>query len=181
MSCVHWNDPLLTRLSQDLAGWRISQPVPGMMAIALDAQRQVTVIRRRERLFLGRIDHAVFRMEGSCTLQGPLTLRARQPGWLKRRPVAFYTRESGAAAEQLLHVLKRYPVIAQTLGELDYRRFRVDLACGRWCCEIELFAACEARLRIPPMQRYLRLSASQRVLLLSLFQLLAQMMAIQET
>lgn len=177
MSCVLWNDPLLARLSHDLAGWALSQPVPGMMAIELDERRTVTVTSRRKRLFMGQITHTLFRLEGVCALQERVILLARQPGWLKCQPVVFETREAGHDAGRLLQMVKRYPIIARTLGELDYRRFRFTLAHGHWRCEVEPFAASEVRLSIPPMRRYLRLNTRQRMLLLSLFQLLGQMMA----
>ncbi|WP_165699603.1 DUF3156 family protein [Chimaeribacter californicus] len=181
MSCVHcYDNALLRRLSHDLGGWPVTAQGPQAMRLHLDEQLHITIMTRRRRLFMGEINSARFVAEGECCWQETLKVQAHQPGWLQRRPVTFHAPSSPSGAQPLLAFLAAYPVLAQTLGELDYRHFSLSLAAGRWRCEIEPYAASDVVCRLPPLRRYLRLPPRQRMLLLSVLRMVAQLMQVAD-
>jgi hypothetical protein len=77
-------------------------------------------------------------------------------------------------AADLARYLNRFPRLQQTLSELDYRRFSLTLDNQRWRCCIEPWAASEVVCKMPPLRRYLRLEKHQRMLLLSVMNMLHQ-------
>lgn len=76
----------------------------------------------------------------------------------------------------LINYLNRFPNLQQALSELDYRRFTLVLHHKEWYCSIELWAASEVVCKMPPLRRYLRLERHQRVLLLSVINMINQAM-----
>ncbi|MDI4702277.1 DUF3156 family protein, partial [Salmonella enterica subsp. enterica serovar Cerro] len=90
-----------------------------------------------------------------------------------RYPVIFTGSKSTAG---LISYLNRFPNLQQALSELDYRRFTLVLHHKEWYCGIELWAASEVVCKMPPLRRYLRLERHQRVLLLSVINMINQAM-----
>lgn len=131
----------------------------------------VSVTERQKRLFMASIQSCEFAIEGALAMPFRGQLTARQPGWLKRQPVIFTAARSGNTAPLARH-FNRFPALRQTLSELDYRRFTFQIANGRWRCVIEPWAASEVFCRLPPLRRYLRLERHQRMLLLSVMQMI---------
>ena len=76
----------------------------------------------------------------------------------------------------MIAALRRYPQIAETLEQLDFRRIQLTVAAGHWRLEIEHFAASEVVSRLPAGRRYLRLEPEQRRLLLSSLLMIGQLM-----
>ncbi|MCD3127177.1 DUF3156 family protein, partial [Salmonella enterica subsp. enterica serovar Enteritidis] len=76
----------------------------------------------------------------------------------------------------LINYLNCFPNLQQALSELDYRRFTLVLHHKEWYCGIELWAASEVVCKMPPLRRYLRLERHQRVLLLSVINMINQAM-----
>lgn len=155
---------MMTALARDLAGWPLSQQNDGFH-LQLDAKQQVMIQLRTRRLFMASIISSHF----SCRGEAPHTTRCRievlQPGWLRRRPVRFRSRQP--AGQMLAAWLNGFPRLCETLTGLDYRSITLTVDAQQWSCVIEPWAASEVICRMPPLRRYLRLEQSQRVLLLS--------------
>jgi len=160
---------MLTALARDLAGWPLSQQNDGFQ-LQLDAKQQVMIGLRTRRLFMASIISSHFSCRGEAPLTTPCRIEVHQPGWLRRRPVRFRSRQP--AGQMLAAWLNGFPQLRQTLAELDYRALSLTIDQHGWCCVIEPWAASEVICRMPPLRRYLRLEQTQRVLLLSSLKML---------
>ncbi|MGK6283812.1 DUF3156 family protein, partial [Klebsiella pneumoniae] len=131
----------------------------------------VTFSVRQKRLFMASIHSCEFVVEGPVTRPVRGNIRAHQSGWWKRQPIRFI---GGKGSEELAGYLNGFPNLQQTLSELDYRRFSLTFDSSGWRCSIEPWAASEVVCKMPPLRRYLRLEAQQRMLLLSVLAMVNQ-------
>lgn len=170
-SVPSFSTPLMNAVQRDLAGWDSEKFSERSAVLHLNATTDVTFSVRQKRLFMASIHSCEFVVEGPVTRPAQGRIRAHQAGWLKRQPVTF---RAAKPAADLAHYLNRFPRLQQTLSELDYRRFSLTIDNQRWRCCIEPWAASEVVCKMPPLRRYLRLEKHQRMLLLSVMNMLHQ-------
>ncbi|WP_241722082.1 DUF3156 family protein [Raoultella sp. HC6] len=168
-SALWFETPLMNAVQRDLAGWHSEKLSERSAVLHLTPTAKVTYSVRQKRLFMASIHSCEFVIEGPLSRPAQGRIRAHQPGWLKRRPIRFSGREGTA---DLADYLNRFPNLQQTLSELDYRRFSLTCSGQRWRCGIEPWAASEVVCKMPPLRRYLRLEKQQRMLLLSVMNML---------
>ncbi len=165
MSSVPWFEtPLMNAVQRDLAGWPCEKLSERSALLRLNNATAVTFSVRQKRLFMASIHSCEFVVEGPVTRPVRGKIRAHQSGWWKRQPIRFI---GGKGSEALAGYLNGFPNLQQTLSELDYRRFSLTFNGRGWRCSIEPWAASEVVCKMPPLRRYLRLEAQQRMLLLS--------------
>lgn len=162
---------LRMRIAQDLAGWPL-QDQPQGFQLQLDEQLAITVTLTSKRLFMAAIGSSQFHCMGRCSVSDAGRIHIVQPGWWRRKPVQF--RAKHAAGSDVAAHLNSYPNLCQTLGELEYRRIDLYVDQQGWRCMIEPWAASELVCRMPPVRRYLRLDAHQRMLLLSSMKMISE-------
>ncbi|ALR75879.1 DUF3156 family protein [[Enterobacter] lignolyticus] len=170
-----FNTPLLNAVSRDLAGWPTEKRSERSGVLRLSDSAEVTYSQRQKRLFMASIQSCEFSVEGPVNrpLQGKI--RAHQSGWFTRHPVTFVAGKR-AAADAAAAWLNGFPNLQATLSELDYRRFSLMITDQKWCCTIEPWGASEVVCKLPPLRRYLRLEPQQRMLLLSVMNMVSQAM-----
>ncbi|MBF7855511.1 DUF3156 family protein, partial [Klebsiella pneumoniae] len=139
--------------------------------LRLNDATAVTFSVRQKRLFMASIHSCEFVVEGPVTRPARGKIRAHQSGWLKRLPIRFIGSKESA---ELAGYLNGFPNLQQTLSELDYRRFSLTFDDSGWRCGIEPWAASEVVCKMPPLRRYLKLEAQQRMLLLSVLAMVNQ-------
>ncbi|BBV77724.1 hypothetical protein STW0522RAO56_37780 [Raoultella planticola] len=170
-SVPSFSTPLMNAVQRDLAGWDSEKLSERSAVLHLNATTDVTFSVRQKRLFMASIHSCEFVVEGPVTRPAEGNIRAHQSGWLKRQPVTF---RAAKPAADLARYLNLFPRLQQTLSELDYRRFSLTIDNQRWRCCIEPWAASEVVCKMPPLRRYLRLEKHQRMLLLSVMNMLHQ-------
>lgn len=169
---------MLTALARDLAGWPLSQDSDGFQ-LQLDKQQQVAIRLHTRRLFMASIISSRFSCRGAAAQTASFRIDVHQPGWLRRRPVQFRSRQpAGQATAAWLNGFTR---LCETLGELDYRSIKLEVDPHGWYCVIEPWGASEVVCRMPPLRRYLRLEQAQRVLLLSSLKMIGDAFAMLMT
>lgn len=165
MSSVPWFEtPLMNAVQRDLAGWPCEKLSERSALLRLNNATAVTFSVRQKRLFMASIHSCEFVVQGPVTRPVRGKIRAHQSSWWKRQPIRFI---GGKGSEALAGYLNGFPNLQQTLSELDYRRFSLTFNGRGWRCSIEPWAASEVVCKMPPLRRYLRLEAQQRMLLLS--------------
>ena len=154
MSSVPWFEtPLMNAVQRDLAGWPSEKLSERSALLRLSDATAVTFSVRQKRLFMASIHSCEFVVEGPVTRPVRGNIRAHQSGWWKRQPIRFIGGKDSA---------------------LDYRRFSLTFDSSGWRCSIEPWAASEVVCKMPPLRRYLRLEAQQRMLLLSVLAMVNQ-------
>ena len=172
MSSVPWFEtPLMNAVQRDLAGWPSEKLSERSALLRLNDATAVTFSVRQKRLFMASIHSCEFVVEGPVTRPARGKIRAHQSGWLKRLPIRFIGSKESA---ELAGYLNGFPNLQQTLSELDYRRFSLTFDSSGWRCSIEPWAASEVVCKMPPLRRYLKLEAQQRMLLLSVLAMINQ-------
>ncbi|HCT4453155.1 TPA: DUF3156 family protein [Klebsiella aerogenes] len=172
MSSVPWFEtPLMNAVQRDLAGWPSEKLSESSAMLRLNDVTAVTFSVRQKRLFMASIHSCEFVVEGPVTRPARGKIRAHQSGWLKRLPIRFIGSKESA---ELAGYLNGFPNLQQTLSELDYRRFSLTFDDSGWRCCIEPWAASEVVCKMPPLRRYLKLEAQQRMLLLSVLTMINQ-------
>lgn len=166
----------LNRLAASLPAYPCERLSPIELQLTLPQGPTIVIHEQAQSLFMAHIVSHRFVLTGQTTLAGEAVLQVQTTGWLRRRSVRFHPRRDTAAAQHILAVIARFPQIADTLGQLDFRRVLFTLIEGTWQLEIEHFAASEVVSRLPAARRYLRLEPEQRRLLLSVFLMISQLM-----
>lgn len=166
----------LNRLANNLQPYACERLSPCLLRLTLPQGQVIDISERVSALFMAHIVSHRFSVQGECSLAEPLTLRINAGGWLQRRGVVYRATRDDAVAQRVVAALRRYPQIAQTLEQLDFRRIQLTVAASRWQLEIEHFAASEVVSRLPAGRRYLRLEPEQRRLLLSSLLMIGQLM-----
>ena len=164
MSSVPWFEtPLMNAVQRDLAGWPSEKLSERSALLRLNDATAVTFSVRQKRLFMASIHSCEFVVEGPVTRPVRGNIRAHQSGFI-----------GGKDSAELACYLNGFPNLQQTLSELDYRRFSLTFDSSGWRCSIEPWAASEVVCKMPPLRRYLRLEAQQRMLLLSVLAMVNQ-------
>ena len=172
MSSVPWFEtPLMNAVQRDLAGWPSEKLSESSAMLRLNDATAVIFSVRQKRLFMASIHSCEFVVEGPVTRPARGKIRAHQSGWLKRQPIRFIGSKESA---ELAGYLNGFPNLQHTLSELDYRRFSLTFDDRGWRCCIEPWAASEVVCKMPPLRRYLKLEAQQRMLLLSVLAMINQ-------
>lgn len=166
----------LDRLTQNLHPYAYERLSARQLRLSLKQGLDIDICEQAQGLFMAHIVSHSFYVSGECSWSEPLTLEAIAQGWVQKRGVQFRCRRIHAGTARLLAALDRYPQIADTLTNLDFRRARLMVAAGRWSFAIEHFAASEVVSRIPAGRRYLRLERAQRQLLFSALLMMGQLM-----
>jgi hypothetical protein len=166
----------LSRLANNLQPYACERLSPCLLRLTLPQGPVIDINEQVSALFMAHIVSQRFCLQGTCSQKEPLTLRINAGGWLRRRGVVYRATRDDAAAQRMIAALRRYPQIAETLEQLDFRRIQLTVAAGHWRLEIEHFAASEVVSRLPAGRRYLRLEPEQRRLLLSSLLMIGQLM-----
>jgi len=170
---------IYTAIARDLAGWPLTATDKGYR-LQLNEQLQVKIEVHSKRLFMASVLSSRFSCYGSFnqTQTDVCRIQVHQPGWLRRKPVEFRSRQSKGQA--VAAHLNLFDNLRKTLGELDYRRIELTLDHQGWRCTIEPWAASEVVCRMPPIRRYLRLEKYQRMVLLSSLNMVSEAMQMMD-
>ncbi|WP_323869946.1 DUF3156 family protein [Xenorhabdus szentirmaii] len=164
----------LNRLEHDLRPYPCERPGIGELLVKPDEQLTILVSERVKTLFMAFIVYTRFSVSGTISQSYHADIQVRTGGILRKKQVRFISKQEDGFA--VIEQLEQYPIIRKTLEELDFRFFNLTIREGKWCCEIEHFAASEMVCRLPMTRRYLRLIEEQRYRLLSALHLMHQLM-----
>lgn len=167
----------LNRIEKDIAPYECEWGAPGVLLINLPQGIKVEVTERVKTLFMAFIVHSRFAVSGKCDNALVAQIDVKTAGSARKKQVHFTTQHADGTL--LVESLEQYPVIRQTLEELDFTHCHIAVKNGVWRCEIEPYTASEMVSRIPAARRYLRLTDQQRHRLLSALQLVSQLMSQQ--
>lgn len=167
----------LNRIEKDIAPYECEWGAPGVLLINLPQGIKVEVTERVKTLFMAFIVHSRFAVSGKCDNALVAQIDVKTAGSARKKQVHFTTQHADGTL--LVESLEQYPVIRQTLEELDFTHCHIVVKNGFWRCEIEPYTASEMVSRIPAARRYLRLTDQQRHRLLSALQLVSQLMSQQ--
>lgn len=164
----------LNKLERDILPYQCEWGAPGELLIRPQDALIIQVTERVKTLFMAFIVFSRFSITGHCNqaINAQVTVKTR--GNWRKKHVYFTSKDE--EGQSLIKRLTQYPVIAQTLEELDFSHCYLEIKNGVWRCEIEPFTASEMVSRIPATRRYLRLTPQQRHRLLSALLLLHQLM-----
>ncbi|WP_228859333.1 DUF3156 family protein [Xenorhabdus sp. PB61.4] len=164
----------LNRLERDLQPYYCERPGPGELIVRPEDQLAVCVNERVKKLFMAFIVYTRFSVSGVINQPLNADIQVKTAGSLRKKRVRFFSKQEDGL--KWIEQLEQYPVIRQTLEELDFRSCSLQIRKGKWRCEIEHFAASEIVSRLPATRRYLRLTSEQRHRLLSTLHLIHQLM-----
>ncbi|EJD6582521.1 DUF3156 family protein [Providencia rettgeri] len=164
----------LNRIERDMLPYPCEWRAPGALLIQLQPELTIEVTERPRKLFLAFIVYSRFAVSGICHQDINAKIEVKTRGSVRKKHIHFVSKQIDGA--KVIDWLNEYPIIRQTLEELDFNRCQIELNHGQWRCEIEPFTASEMVSRIPATRRYLRLESKQRHRLLSALQLISQLM-----
>ncbi|MBD2813610.1 DUF3156 family protein [Xenorhabdus sp. Flor] len=164
----------LNRLERDLQPYHCERTGPGELLIKPEGQLTICVNERIKTLFMAFIVYTRFSVSGTINQPLHAEIQVKTGGSLRKKQIRFFSRQKDGC--KLIEQLEQYPVIRQSLEELDFRSCSLQIKEGKWRCEIEHFAASEIVSRLPAARRYLRLTSEQRYCLLSVLNLINQLM-----
>ncbi|ELX8379130.1 DUF3156 family protein [Providencia vermicola] len=164
----------LNRLERDILPYQCEWGAPGELLIHPHGELTVQVTERVKTLFMAFIVFSRFSVTGHCGEAINAQISVKTTGSLRRKHIHFVSKDE--EGQKLISLLQQYPIISQTLAELDFNDCHLHIRNGVWSCEIEPFTASELVCRIPATRRYLRLTPEQRHRLLSVLQLFHQFM-----
>nr|WP_284183172.1 DUF3156 family protein [Providencia rettgeri] len=164
----------LNRVEKDMAPYPCEWGAPGVLLVQPQPELTIEVTERPRKLFLAFIVYSRFAVSGQCTNDINATIEVKTRGCIKKKHIHFVSKQMDG--HKVIEWLNEYPVIRQTLEELEFNHCKIEFSSGRWRCEIEPYTASEMVSRIPATRRYLRLIQKQRYYLLSALQLINQLM-----
>ncbi|WP_340608198.1 DUF3156 family protein [Xenorhabdus bharatensis] len=164
----------LNRLERDLQPYDCERPGPGELIVRPAEQLAIGVNERVKKLFMAFIVYTRFSVSGVIDQPLNADIQVKTEGSLRKKRIRFFSKQEDGL--KLIEQLEQYPVIRQTLEELDFRSCSMQIREGKWRYEIEHFAASEIVSRLPATRRYLRLTSEQRHRLLSSLHLIHQLM-----
>lgn len=165
----------LNKLERDILPYQCEWGAPGELLIRLQDELIIQVTERVKTLFMAFIVFSRFSIAGHCNQEINAQVTVKTRGNWRKKYIDFTSKDE--EGQSFIKLLAQYPVIAQTLEELDFNHCHLEIKNGVWRCEIEPFTASEMVSRIPATRRYLRLTQQQRHRLLSVLQLFHQLMA----
>ncbi|HHE6471023.1 TPA: DUF3156 family protein [Providencia rettgeri] len=163
----------LNRVEKDMAPYPCEWGAPGVLHVQLQPKLTIEVTERPRKLFLAFIVYSRFAVSGQCADSINAKIEVKTRGTIKKKHVHFVSKQMDG--QKVIEWLNEYPVIRQTLEELEFNRCEIVFSHGHWRCEIEPYTASEMVSRIPATRRYLRLIKKQRYYLLSALQLINQL------
>ncbi|WP_350304731.1 DUF3156 family protein [Photorhabdus viridis] len=166
----------LSRLEQNLSPYCCERLSAKSMQIILPDGLQIEVCEKPKALFLAYIVSCCFRLHGITSLKEKIVIKAKVKGIFRRKSVTYYCCRGAESGQQVIDLLNQYPLIGETLAELDFRDLTLNIYQGQWQFEVEHFAASEIVSRLPASRRYLRLTVEQCHLLLSTLLMFSQLM-----
>ncbi|EKT54031.1 hypothetical protein OOC_19172 [Providencia rettgeri Dmel1] len=146
---------------------------PGVLHVQPQPELTIEVTERPRKLFLAFIVYSRFAVSGQCTDSINAKIEVKTRGTIKKKHIHFVSKQMDG--QKVIEWLNEYPIIRQTLEELEFNHCEIEFSRGRWRCEIEPYTASEMVSRIPATRRYLRLIKKQRYYLLSALQLINQL------
>ncbi|PHM31059.1 DUF3156 family protein [Xenorhabdus innexi] len=164
----------LNRLERDLQPYHCERNKPEELIVRPEEQLAICITERVKKLFMAFIVYTRFSVSGVISLPLNADIQVKTGGSLRKKQIRFFSKQEDGL--KLIEQLEQYPVIRQTLAELDFRLCSLQIREGKWHCEIEHFAASEVVSRLPATRRYLRLTPEQRYRLLSMLHLVNQLM-----
>lgn len=163
----------LNRVEKDMAPYPCEWGAPGVLHVQPQPELTIEVTERPRKLFLAFIVYSRFAVSGQCTDSINAKIEVKTRGTIKKKHVHFVSKQMDG--QKVIEWLNEYPIIRQTLEELEFNHCEIEFSRGRWRCEIEPYTASEMVSRIPATRRYLRLIKKQRYYLLSALQLINQL------
>ncbi|PHM39314.1 hypothetical protein Xmau_02921 [Xenorhabdus mauleonii] len=164
----------LNKLERNLQPYPCEWADSGELLVYPEGELVVRVSERVKTLFMAFIVYTRFSIAGTISQPLNADIQVKTGGTLRKKQIRFVSQQKEGMA--LIAQLENYPIIRQTLEELDFRLCSLKITDGKWHCEIEHFAASEMVSRIPATRRYLRLTSQQRHRLLSALHLIDQLM-----
>ncbi|WP_350914131.1 DUF3156 family protein [Providencia huaxiensis] len=163
----------LNRVEKDMAPYPCEWGAPGELLVQPQPELTIEVTERPKKLFLAFIVYSRFAVSGQCTDNINAKIEVKTRGSIKKKYIHFVSKQMDG--QRVIEWLNEYPIIRQTLEELEFNHCEIEFSHGRWRCEIEPYTASEMVSRIPATRRYLRLVQKQRYYLLSALQLINQL------
>ncbi|EPJ0399564.1 DUF3156 family protein [Providencia rettgeri] len=163
----------LNRAEKDMAPYPCEWGAPGVLHVQPQPELTIEVTERPRKLFLAFIVYSRFAVSGQCTDSINAKIEVKTRGTIKKKHIHFVSKQMDG--QKVIEWLNEYPIIRQTLEELEFNHCEIEFSRGRWRCEIEPYTASEMVSRIPATRRYLRLIKKQRYYLLSALQLINQL------
>ncbi|WP_265497211.1 DUF3156 family protein [Providencia rustigianii] len=163
----------LNRIEKDITPYPCEWRTLGELLIHLPQGLTVQVTERVKTLFMAFIVHSRFAISGQCNEKLVARIDVKTAGTTRKKQVHYTSKQ--VDGQMFINQLNQYPVIQQTLEELDFTYCSIEIQDGVWRCEIEPFTASEMVSRLPAARRYLRLTQLQRHRLLSALQLIHQL------
>ncbi|WP_333987246.1 DUF3156 family protein [Providencia huaxiensis] len=163
----------LNRVEKDMAPYPCEWGAPGELLVQPQPELTIEVTERPRKLFLAFIVYSCFAVSGQCTDNINAKIEVKTRGSIKKKHIHFVSKQMDG--QRVIEWLNEYPIIRQTLEELEFNHCEIEFSHGRWRCEIEPYTASEMVSRIPATRRYLRLVQKQRYYLLSALQLINQL------
>lgn len=163
----------LNRVEKDMAPYQCEWGAPGVLLIQPQTALTIEVTERPRKLFLAFIVYSRFAVSGQCADEINAKIEVKTRGSVKKKHIHFVSKQMDG--RKVIEWLNEYPIIRQTLEELEFNRCEIVFSHGHWRCEIEPYTASEMVSRIPATRRYLRLAQKQRYYLLSALQLIHQL------
>nr|WP_229597526.1 DUF3156 family protein [Providencia rettgeri] len=163
----------LNRVEKDMAPYPCEWGAPGELLVQPQPELTIEVTERPRKLFLAFIVYSRFAVSGQCTDNINAKIEVKTRGSIKKKHIHFVSKQMDG--QRVIEWLNGYPIIRQTLEELEFNHCEIEFSHGRWRCEIEPYTASEMVSRIPATRRYLRLVQKQRYYLLSALQLINQL------
>ncbi|MEX9870306.1 DUF3156 family protein [Providencia huaxiensis] len=164
----------LNRVEKDMAPYPCEWGAPGVLLVQPQPGLTIEVTERPRKLFLAFIVYSRFAVSGQCADNINAKIEVKTRGSIKKKHIHFTSKQMDG--QKVIEWLNEYPIIRQTLEELEFNHCEIAFSHGRWCCVIEPYTASEMVSRIPATRRYLRLVQKQRYYLLSALQLINQLM-----
>lgn len=163
----------LNRVEKDMAPYPCEWGAPGELLVQPQPELTIEVTERPRKLFLAFIVYSRFAVSGQCTDNINAKIEVKTRGSIKKKHIHFVSKQMDG--QRVIEWLNEYPIIRQTLEELEFNHCEIEFSHGSWRCEIEPYTASEMVSRIPATRRYLRLVQKQRYYLLSALQLINQL------
>ncbi|MGO2333699.1 DUF3156 family protein [Providencia sp.] len=168
----------LNKVERDVSSYQCEFALGGgALAVLLIKPQDELIIEVTERvktLFMAFIVYSHFTVSGACDNTIEARINVKTTGSMRKKSIRYASKQVDGLA--IIDLLNEYPIIQQTLEELDFNYCHIELKDGFWRCVIEPFTASEMVSRIPATRRYLRLTQQQRHRLLSALQLVSQLM-----
>ncbi|WP_231906693.1 MULTISPECIES: DUF3156 family protein [Providencia] len=166
----------LNKIERDMVPYQCDWSTAGVLHIKPKEGFTIEVTERVKTLFMAFIVYSRFAVSGHCDNSLDVHIEVKTTGSLRKKSICFISKQP--EGQLFIDLINQYPVIRQTLEELDFNRCTISIKNGIWQCEIEPFTASEMVSRIPATRRYLRLTQQQRHRLLSALKLVNQLMEI---